>query len=70
MVRLGEHDITKSDETKNPSIDINIDKVVKHPDWDSTTLDNDIAIVKLRSNVTYTEVMFWGTYLTNEKLLC
>ena len=70
MVRLGEHDITKSDETKNPSIDINIDKVVKHPDWDSTTLDNDIAIVKLRSNVTYSEVIFWGTYLTNEKLLC
>merc|ERR1712227_374546 len=55
MVRLGEHDIAKSDETKNPSIDINIDKVVKHPDWDSTTLDNDIAIVKLRSNVTYSE---------------
>ena len=70
MVRLGEHDITKSDETKNPSIDINIDKVVKHPDWDSTTLDNDIAIVKLRSNVTYSEVIFWGKYLTNEKLLC
>ena len=70
MVRLGEHDITKSDETKNPTIDINIDKVVKHPDWDSTTLDNDIAIVKLRSNVTYSEVIFWGTYLTNEKLLC
>ena len=70
MVRLGEHDITKSDETKNPSIDINIDKVVKHPDWDSTTLDNDIAIVKLRSNVTYSEVIFWGTYSTNEKLLC
>ena len=66
MVRLGEHDITKSDETKNPSIDINIDKVVKHPDWDSTTLDNDIAIVKLRSNVTYSEVIFWGTYSTNE----
>ena len=58
MVRLGEHDITKSDETKNPSIDINIDKVFKHPDWDSTTLDNDIAIVKLRSNVTYSEVIF------------
>ena len=70
MVRLGEHDITKSDETKNPTIDINIDKVVKHPDWDSTTLDNDIAIVKLRSNVTYSEVIFWGTYSTNEKLLC
>merc|ERR1712064_257888 len=55
LVRLGEHDITKSDETKLPAIDINIDQVVKHPDWDSTTLENDIAIVKISSNVTYSE---------------
>merc|ERR1719445_2041782 len=42
LVRLGEPDI-------------NIDQVFKHPDWDSTTLENDIAIVKLSSNVTYSE---------------
>ena len=56
IVRLGEHDITKEDDTEEPSVDIDIDKIISHPNWNSRTLDNDIAVVKLRSNVTYTKV--------------
>ena len=56
IVRLGEHDITKLDDTEEPSVDVDIDKIITHPNWNSRTLDNDIAIVKLRSNITYTKV--------------
>jgi len=55
IVRLGEHDITKLDDTEEPSVDVDIDKIITHPNWNSRTLDNDIAIVKLRSNITYTK---------------
>ena len=56
VVRLGEHDITRQDDTDSPALDMDIDKVIQHPDWDTATLQNDIAIVKLSSNVTYTKV--------------
>ena len=56
VVRLGEHDITRQDDTDSPAVDVDIERVIQHPDWDTATLQNDIAIVKLSSNVTYTKV--------------
>jgi len=50
-VRLGEHDITTTSDGAN-HIDISIAKVVLHPDWDPSTLNTDIAIVKLSKNAT------------------
>ena len=38
------------------AVDVDIDSVIKHPGWDTSTLLNDIAIVKLKNNVTYTKV--------------
>ena len=58
IVRLGEHDITTTDETELEAVDVDIDSVIKHPGWDTSTLLNDIAIVKLKNNVTYTKVSF------------
>ena len=52
VVRLGEHDISTLGETREPALDIDIAKVTKHPGWDPATLANDIAIVKLVTNVT------------------
>jgi len=52
-VRLGEHDVTNVDDGAK-HVDISIDKIINHPDWDPFTLDTDIAIVKLAENVTFT----------------
>ena len=53
-VRLGENDLR--DEKDGEHLDISISHVIKHPDWDPTTLQNDIAIVKMSANVTFTKV--------------
>jgi len=54
VVRLGEHDISTLGETRQPALDIDIAGVTKHPAWDPATLANDIAIVKLVTNVSLT----------------
>ena len=73
IVRLGEHDITTTDETELEAVDVDIDSVIKHPGWDTSTLLNDIAIVKLKTNVTYTKVhsfySFKGGKVGNIKIL-
>ena len=53
-VRLGEQDLESDEDGEH--VDISIRQIVKHPDWDPRTLQNDIAIVKMSSNVTFTEV--------------
>jgi len=52
-VRLGEHDITTALDGAQ-HVDIAIDRIIQHEDWDPFTLDVDIAIVKLAKNVTFT----------------
>lgn len=52
-VRLGEHDIRTEGDGEHQ--DFIIKKVIQHPGWSDETLQNDIAIVKLSSNVTYSE---------------
>ncbi|XP_015109806.1 venom protease [Diachasma alloeum] len=45
IVRLGEYDFSKPDETR--ALDFGILEIRKHPDFDASTYDNDIAIIKL-----------------------
>jgi len=52
-VRLGEHDVTTEQDGAR-HVDIAIEKIIQHPDWDPFTLDTDIAIIKLAENVTFT----------------
>jgi len=52
-VRLGEHDVTTTLDGAE-HVDVAIERVRQHPDWDKFTLDNDIAIVKLVKNVSFT----------------
>ena len=56
-VRLGEHDIRTEGDGEHQ--DFIIKKVIQHPGWSDETLQNDIAIVKLSSNVTYSEVRLY-----------
>jgi len=51
VVRLGEHDISTQVETSQTALDIEIAEVTAHPGWNPNTLDNDIALVRLVSNV-------------------
>lgn len=57
VVRLGEHDISTQGETAEPALDLQIAGVTQHPGWDPATLDNDIAIVKLSTNVTFSQTI-------------
>jgi len=52
MVRLGDHDITTTADGASP-VDISISRSIQHPGWNSNTLSDDIAIVKLSRPVTY-----------------
>merc|ERR1712179_901025 len=52
MVRLGDHDITTTSDGATP-VDISIARSIQHPGWNSNTLSDDIAIVKLSRPVTY-----------------
>lgn len=52
MVRLGDHDITTTNDGATPT-DISIARSIQHPGWNSNTLSDDIAIVKLSQPVSY-----------------
>ena len=67
VVRLGEHDISTQGETAEPALDLQIAGVTQHPGWDPATLDNDIAIVKLSTNVTFSQV--FSLYLPDLSVL-
>lgn len=39
----------------NPNeVEVNVTRIIVHPDYNNTLLNNDIALMKLGSNVTYT----------------
>merc|ERR1711915_661340 len=56
IVRLGEHNILSDvDDGAKHLLDVKIRSITQHPGWNSLTLENDIAVVKLEDNVTYNE---------------
>jgi hypothetical protein len=44
MVRLGEHDLTKDDESNHR--DLRVEKIIIHEQFKNPAMYNDIAIVK------------------------
>merc|ERR1712183_764057 len=46
VVRLGDHDINTSSDGAQ-AVDVSIRRIIQHPGWDSNSLENDIAILKL-----------------------
>jgi secreted trypsin-like serine protease len=55
LVRLGEHDTSTDSETQH--IDVQVLKVVAHPDYDTKDGNNDLAIVYLTKDVAYTDLI-------------
>ena len=58
-VVLGEHDLTISTESKIPKIEVKVEEIIKHSEYDEDTSDNDVALLKLTTEVdldTYTPV--------------
>ncbi|XP_003746734.1 coagulation factor XII [Galendromus occidentalis] len=51
-VRLGEHDYLATDDGANP-VDIDVNRVNSHPNFNNRTYFNDIAILSLRRAVSY-----------------
>lgn len=43
-VRLGEHDLTVKEGTE---VELRVDAVVIHPEYDADTVDNDVALLRL-----------------------
>ncbi|EFN72139.1 Coagulation factor X [Camponotus floridanus] len=43
-VRIGEHDLTKKE---GPELELRVDSVTIHPEYDADTVDNDVALLRL-----------------------
>lgn len=63
-IRLGEWNLLSDpdcDDEKqycnDPSLDVGIEKMVAHEDYDKTTILNDIALIKLNQSVNFTETI-------------
>nr|XP_050846997.1 coagulation factor VII isoform X1 [Vespula vulgaris]XP_050846998.1 coagulation factor VII isoform X1 [Vespula vulgaris]XP_050846999.1 coagulation factor VII isoform X1 [Vespula vulgaris] len=48
-VRIGEHDLTVKEGTE---LELRVDSVVIHPEYDADTVDNDVAMLRLPVNLT------------------
>ena len=62
IATVGEYDLSSSTET--PST--NIDKIIIHPNFNTVTFDNDIALIKLSTPVTNTTIMALSSLETTE----
>ncbi|KAL2743756.1 venom protease isoform X1 [Vespula maculifrons] len=51
LIRLGEYDFTKSNETR--ALDFAVTEIRIHRDFDSATYENDIAIIKIQRPTTF-----------------
>ncbi|XP_023248521.1 venom protease-like [Copidosoma floridanum] len=56
IARLGEHDLRTNTEGAHP-IDVHIKRGTIHPNYNPVTVENDIAVLKLRDEVTFTEAI-------------
>jgi len=54
IARIGDLDVSNTNDGAS-HVDINIAQSIQHPNWNPNTNANDIAILKLSSQVTYTE---------------
>lgn len=52
VVRLGDQNLDRSDEGSEP-VDYNIEKFIVHPNFNRRTKDNDIALIRLKTIVTF-----------------
>jgi secreted trypsin-like serine protease len=52
VVRLGEHNLASTDDDASP-VDYEIEEIIKHPDYRQSSKENDIALIKLKKNVTF-----------------
>ena len=50
-VVLGEHDLAKENENELPRRVLDVEKWILHPLYNTTTIDNDIALIKLVDEV-------------------
>ncbi|XP_012276552.1 venom protease-like [Orussus abietinus] len=56
LTRLGDLDLSRNDDGATP-VDILIEKKIIHPNYDSVRYTNDIAILRLNRDVTFTDLI-------------
>jgi hypothetical protein len=54
IVRLGDQNLASSNDGAEP-VDYNINRFISHERYDAKTKENDIALIELKSSVTFTE---------------
>jgi Trypsin len=54
LVRLGEYDFSKTSTTRKT---FQVDKITRHEDYDRRGVKNDIALLKLKTSVTFSSVI-------------
>lgn len=52
MIRLGEYDLSVDDDSDHE--DVEISEIVHHPAYNGVQAYNDIALIRLKRNVTFT----------------
>lgn len=62
IVRLGDNDLTSSDDDQNVQ-QFEISGIIKHPSYDSSTNENDIAIIQISDSVVYGTLKYGQTLL-------
>ncbi|XP_062557292.1 uncharacterized protein LOC134222163 [Armigeres subalbatus] len=56
FVRLGEYDITTTNDGANP-VDIYVEKVIVHEQYNEKTIQNDVALIRLQSEAPFTDMI-------------
>ncbi|CAB0030783.1 unnamed protein product [Trichogramma brassicae] len=56
LVRLGEHELGRDDDGANP-IDVPVELITPHPDYSSSSHENDIAVIRLAYDVPFTDAI-------------
>lgn len=64
VVRLGEHNLRTAEDCfeklgvkycADPPVDVRVNRLFKHPGYDSGNLKNDIALIKLQKRVSFSD---------------
>jgi len=54
-VRLHEEDLTVTNENKESYLEIPVEEIIMHADYNRRTIDNDVALLKLKTEVTLSQ---------------
>jgi secreted trypsin-like serine protease len=65
LMRVGEFDMSRTDDQQHE--DVGVEEIIKHPEYDIKSHQNDIALVRLNKDVTLVNNVVWPVCLPTDK---